>query len=334
MDASGGTSPAHGLPAMPRTNTLTPSWASPAFAGTAAPGFHVVEHLPEHLYHGSRDLVSKGAIVIAADSLEKYRHYLDTPYRQDDGDTKAKTEGSAFHCMVLEPDFFSSRYVQQPDFGSLTSPKNRARLEAWQSENVAGTGLIDLSAAQIQMIQAQAYAVRNHRDVRPLLRNGKTEVSVAWTHPDTGLKMKLRADDVNEHIGFAWDLKRCRDASPRGFARAVDNYRYDVQDVTYTRGLQQAGFDVGSFLFVACEPTPPYAVGVYRLRAPTRLAVEEGFVQPTLRRIADAFHSGLFPGYTDGIVEIDIPEYSMHRMEQAANEAQDEEERGQRYRSI
>lgn len=333
MDASGGTSPAHGLPAMPRTNMLTPSWASPAFAGPAAPGFHVVEHLPEHLYHASRDLVSKGAIVIAADSLEKYQHYLATPHQETDEESAALTEGSAFHCMVLEPDLFSSRYVLLPDFGAMQSSTNRARRDAWLEEHTAGTGIVALKQAQMDRIQAQAYAVRNHRDVRALLRNAKTEVSVAWTHPETGLKMKLRADAVATS-GFAMDLKRARDASPRGFSRAVDNHRYDVQDVTYTRGLQQADFDVGSFLFVACEPTPPYAVGVYRLRAPTRLAVEEGFVQPTLRRIADAFHSGVFPGYTDGIVEIDIPEYSMHRMEQAANEAQDEEERGQRYRSI
>lgn len=308
-----------------------PAWAVPAFKGRHAPGFCVVDHLPEHLYHDSHALLSKSLIQKAATpygSMEKFHYAITAPKSPP---TDALTEGSALHVAVLEPDLFGSRYIELPDFQSIrgiTLDKQRAN---WMQENAVG--LIGLRPTQMHRIHAQSAALRNNADIRAMLRHARTEVSVAWTHRATGLRMRSRADFANEVVAQAGDLKRALHADPQRFARAADSLGYHIQDYLYTMGLRQAGLDVRNFVFFACEPEPPYAVSLFQFEAPSRLAAES-VVDRALDRIARAVESNVFPGYTDGVMGINIPNYSLYEAERIAAEDEAEEARTATYRSV
>lgn len=304
------------LMVTPMTKWPIPAWAEPAFRAGGS-GAHIEYALPEHIYHSSKGLLSKSALCVAADpetgSLEKFLHYMTSPSSPP---TPAMVEGSALHKAVLEPDLFGSCYVALPEFGDMRSSTNRAKLDHWILEHVSGTGIIVLTAEQMDRVMAQASALRANADVRRFLQHAVTEVSVAWTHP-SGLRMKCRADAINIRMGIAGDLKRALCASPNAFRRVIDNRMYHVQDVLYTMGLRKAGFDIKNFGFIACEPEPPYAIGMYQCLPPTRLAAED-IVNRWLDRIAAAIENQRFPGYTDGFVDIDIPEYALSRAQREA----------------
>lgn len=68
-----------------------------------------------------------------------------------------------------------------------------------------------------------------------------------------------------------WDLKTCRDASPRGFRSAINSFRYYQQAAYYLNGARTVGLDAEHFYFLAVEKAHPYPFGVYTL-SPEALA--------------------------------------------------------------
>ncbi|MBK7542908.1 MAG: PD-(D/E)XK nuclease-like domain-containing protein [Candidatus Competibacteraceae bacterium] len=63
----------------------------------------------------------------------------------------------------------------------------------------------------------------------------------------------------------AVDIKTTKDASPAGFAKAVANYRYHVQQAHYLAGCAALGLPASDFVFVAVEKAEPYPVACYQL---------------------------------------------------------------------
>ena len=58
-----------------------------------------------------------------------------------------------------------------------------------------------------------------------------------------------------------WDLKTCRDASPRGFKGAINSFRYFQQAAFYLHGT-----GMKDFYFIAVSKNGPMSVAVYKLR--------------------------------------------------------------------
>ena len=61
------------------------------------------------------------------------------------------------------------------------------------------------------------------------------------------------------------DYKTTQSVEPYTFAKSVKKFRYDLQASYYRRGMEAAGYKVGSFVFVAQEKTYPYASKVFRM---------------------------------------------------------------------
>src|SRR5512143_2033910 len=107
-------------------------------------------------------------------------------------------------------------------------------------------------------------AVHGHPTARALLSDGAAEQSAWWLDPETGLLCKCRPDWSRP--GLLLDLKTASDASPAGFFRALERYRYHVQAAYALDGWPQAGGGaVDQFLFVVVEKALPYAVALYEL---------------------------------------------------------------------
>ena len=78
-----------------------------------------------------------------------------------------------------------------------------------------------------------------------------------------GQPFKSRFDWYDGH--HVWDLKTCRDASPRGFKQAINNFKYHMQAALYVDACKAVGLPVDGFSFLAQEKAHPYPYVVYTM---------------------------------------------------------------------
>ena len=275
-----------------------PTWAAPFFP---APGRAILTDLPEQQYHGTKALISKSSLDIAARSLYHYRHSLDV---HEDQDADALRIGHAFHVATLEPDLLYSKVIVMPDFGPMQSSKNRALRDDWIETEAAHKTW--LKEHEFDRVCAMRDAVHRHPAARTVMRNGRAEVTGLWTDPETGLRCKSRADWLSAMNGVFVDLKSARDASPGAFRRAAAENRYHVQDAFYSRAFEENGVHIQNFVFVVVEKEPPYAVAVYQLDDTARLKGEELYMSE-LRALREAIDTDRWPGYGDAVMDLSLP---------------------------
>ncbi len=234
--------------------------------------------------------------------------------------TPAMILGRALHCLVLEPDLFPARFIQDKYEGSQAKD---AKL--WRAEQIA-QGLTPLStkrdpdkgawgASDWDEIHLMADSIRANPIASALLEGARTELTMFWQDTNargdgdpTWRLCKGRADFYNEAHGLMGDIKTAADASFSGFARAVHDYRYEVQAAWYSDGAKLCDLRVDGFVFVVVEKTPPYLTACYTL-PPDWL--HQGRVK--YRRDLETFHQcrqdGEWPGY-EPLRDLDMPSYA------------------------
>jgi exodeoxyribonuclease VIII len=203
--------------------------------------------------------------------------------------------GSLTHCAVLEPDELSSRY-------GICLPRNTKAGKEMEGEMIAA-GIEAVTASDMEQAMAMAGSVRSHQAAAALLRDGKAEQSFWWDDTPTGLRCKCRPDWYTGNTIV--DLKTTTDASPKGFARSVAQWRYAIQQNHYL-----AGTFAERFVFIAVEKTYPYAVGVYELDEAAAL-YGEAERRNNLQTIADCRAISEWPGYGNTIQPLSLPAWAL-----------------------
>lgn len=196
-------------------------------------------------YHAA-DGISKGGLDAIARSPAHYRY-------GEREDTAALRQGRAIHTAVLEPELFEATYALAEGRRNKSAEKTELTKLEWET------------------CKGVAAAIAEHPTCEDLFANGEPEESVFWHDTDTLLLCRCRPDwthygDNIDRQPYLLDLKTTKDASPGGFARTVDTYRYHVQAAFYLDGWSAAVSRwCDEFIFIAVEKTPPYAIGLYRL---------------------------------------------------------------------
>jgi exodeoxyribonuclease VIII len=103
------------------------------------------------------------------------------------------------------------------------------------------------------------------------------------------------------------DGKTASDASPDGFARAVVQYRYDIQAAWYSLGYELAtGMPVLGFVFACVESEYPYAAAAYMLPDDV-LDRAQATISGLMVRYAECREHGRWPGYEQEIQLLNLP---------------------------
>ena len=236
--------------------------------------------IPLLAYHAAPGLSKSDLDLIARSPAHwKYGERVTTP---------AMRLGAAVHAAVLEPDQWERRYVRAAGRNPPDADPDRTVL----------------SAADWETCQRLRDAVWNHPTCQDLLSEGRAEQSAWWLDPGTRLLCKCRPDW--NRAGLLVDLKTTTDASPTGFARAVERYRYHVQAAYALDGWPAAGGDaMDQFIFVVVEKTPPYAIGLYELSA-ARLDAARDLYRRDLATAAECLTRQHWPGYPTDIVTLSL----------------------------
>ena len=234
-----------------------------------------------------RDYLSYSALKQFAKSPNHYLQYVQREFVE----TPAMVLGSALHCLVLEPEKWSERYITAPKFDRRTKA-GKEQAEAWE---LAADGKTNITADQEQAAMAMCSAILSHPKATYVLRSLMYEMPVAG-HID-GIEFRGIVDAMDGEKVV--DLKTTADASPDGFRKAASNFDYHLQAAIYRRitGRKQ-------YYWVVVETGAPYNVAVYK---PTNESLEAA--DAYLRELVQRFKEwdGEPVGYGENIYELDLP---------------------------
>ena len=254
----------------------------------ASPGINTMVTNAE--YHADPAISASHLHAISRSPHTYYKRFID-PKRPVSEPTAAMRLGTFVHTAVLEPDDLDRRY---------TISSARRNTKAYTE--LIDKGIEPVTQAQWDQALSMCDAVRNHPEAAWLLSDGKAEQSVWWDDEQFDMRCKCRPDWWNGDIVI--DLKTTKDASPRGFAKSVANFRYHVQQMHYLRGTNAA-----RFIFIAVEKEYPFAVGVYELDNDA-CGVGEELRQRDRQRIKTCKKRDEWPGYSNDISSLSLPPYA------------------------
>ena len=295
-------------------------------ATIGAPDPGVYPSYAPRLYH-SWQAASNSRLTQLKRSPAHLRAYLDTPQ----SDTEALIIGRATHCAILEPDQFSASFTVAEQCNARKKDGDRcgnngagfhSRAGWLCGIHAKGVGFDDLrtvlSPDDHAMCLAVRDAVHSHKSARGIQAPVReTELSLRWDNLETGVPCKARLDCHAPELvgGTIWDVKTTRDASRRAFERAIFSFGYYRQAAMYLDGALAVRLPAEHFVIVAVEKVAPFAVCCYRV---TEGAIDAGRdeLRGLLRRYADCMKRDEWPGYSDDIIDVSLPDFAWRQLDE------------------
>lgn len=261
-------------------------------------------------YHAGPGISKSHLDAIHSGSPLHYWYKYLNPERVPQEPTAAMVFGTAVHTAILEPDLLSTEIIKSPEF-DRRSKAGKAEYEAFQTEHA---GKIVLSPDDFDACLAIRDAAHHHPVAGGLLQGGKAEQSFFAIDPATGELIKCRTDYIHDSGAMIVDVKTTEDASPGGFGRSSANFRYPVQTAWYNRVLDTLyGEHPATWVFLAVEKKPPYAIGLYYIEASANgdlLERADIAAQRDLQRIVDHKRSGQWPDFAIEPMPLELPGWS------------------------
>lgn len=277
-----------------------------------APKPGIYKRLPAGEYHNVWRAVSNSLLQAMKRSPAHMRHAMD----HAEEPTPAMVIGSAVHCAVLEPDIFPGMY-----FACEGDRRTKAVKEAIAALEAEYPGAVILSTEDYARCLAIRDSVYANATAKALLAGaGDVELSFAWNHQcasGSPVLCKGRADRVSWDIagGTIVDLKTTPDARRGAFERKIFALGYYNQGALYVDGVRAHKLAIKHYSVIAIEKEPPYGVAVYRMKDEVLEAgrIENGEL---LTKTAKCLKSGLWPGYTNDITDIGLPDWAWRTIEE------------------
>ncbi|WAR43880.1 PD-(D/E)XK nuclease-like domain-containing protein [Methylomonas rapida] len=258
----------------------------------------------ESEYRAAKPELSQSVIKnMLAQSPAHARYQIDNPTES----TPAMRLGTHAHNRILEPG--NIRYAVAPAVDRRTT-KGKAEYQRIIDEN---PGKEIITASDMEQIEGMAAAIEAHPLAGRLLQGSVAEVSAFGSINGTAIKGRL--DYFHQADGIVVDLKTTSAASPDEAQRYAVKYGLHIQQFVYSDIYRSiTGKAPADFVFVLVEKNPPYGVAVVRL---TKEAVEaaRGQVEKALAIWQQCEKSGIWPGYGDNVITVDLPAWSYRKLE-------------------
>ncbi len=177
------------------------------------------------------------------------------------------------------------------------------RGNAWKDFKEAHPDTEIVTIGEYNKAKAIADAVRAHPFASIVLDDGDKERELAWTGP-LGHKFAGRLDMIRPNGDLA-ELKVTTNTEPSKFAWQSLRMGYHAQAALYREGARENGFDVERFWMVSVEAAPPHTVTERALLAGQKL------IRLWVERVDACQREGIWPGYVQTVVPLDIPDESV-----------------------
>lgn len=251
-------------------------------------------------YHARNDSISSSTLKKILRSSAHMKAYWDEPNKE----TNARLIGNALHSMVLEPAEFPKNFVVWHG-GDRRGKKYDEFLEANQGMSV-------LKPDEYRDVAGMRNAIMAYEEypIGDLIESGKNEFTIVWVDRETGVRCKVRADNLNPY-GIL-DLKSTSDSRPPAFIRLqCVPLDYDLHAYMYREGVYQLTGEWRDFYFIAVENSAPYSVWVHQASA-TMLESGKQKFRRGLELYAKSMKTLQFPGYEVPCSIIEWPHYASY----------------------
>ena len=221
-------------------------------SGTLIPNMPFADYLADKSYGSSAVNGARG------DNMAALRYDLD----HDSPDTSATIVGTAAHAKILDPETYTRELFYEKGIDEkFLSKEDKAR-----RDGMLGRGIKILTYGESCAVNAVRTAVLGHPVAGPFIQQAKTEVSCFWVCPETGIKLKCRADahtdtvvaDLKVGVAGTYNLKRMRSAAYwSGWVHQLAHNR---------EGLRANGIDVKEGGIILVPTTPPVLERIHCLQ--------------------------------------------------------------------
>lgn len=265
----------------------------------AEPGIY--EDVPELEYH-AHPALSQSGMKTLLDCPARYQHERANRVEKDEYDF-----GHAVHAEILGTGLEIVE-VEAADWRSKAAREAKGEAHA--------RGAVPLLAHQVAEVRAIGAAVRDSAAGPILTRPGRSEVSMRWDDPTTGVELRGRIDRVTklpDGRTVLVDLKTCRTAKPGNragsFPYDAHQHGYPLQAATYVNGWHALTGETPAYLIVAVEKTAPYLTVPY-LVTDDELDVGHRKMRAALALYTECADTDTWPGYATGIETLTLPTYA------------------------
>lgn len=218
-------------------------------------------------------------------------HYLDAVLNEYD-ETLSMRIGSGAHAILFE----------QPYVVWTGKTRNGKVWDAFEADHA---GELILSRTEHAKAQATAASIRLHSTAsRLLFTNTVVEKRIDWEWQ--GRAFRSTPDAANSL--WCVDLKCLRSADPEKVKWQSRDMGYHAQAAVYRRALNSTGkYNIKDNYLIVVENKRPYPVTVLRF---TETAIETGdrLAASWLERLLICEANNSYPGYTQTIVDLEVPE--------------------------
>ena len=167
-----------------------------------------------------------------------------------------------------------------------------------------------LNVAEHEQVREMVSSCRLNPLVTELLLAPDRLIEHAGFAKYKGVDVKVKPDLVVPAMKLMVDWKTTRDASPEGFAKAVANLGYHIQEHHYRLVWDKAnGPPVTRFLFVCVETREPYLTAIYELDRATRYEGEVAW-NAAFTLYKSCLRLKHWPGYEQEPQRLQIPRWA------------------------
>ncbi len=160
--------------------------------------------------------------------------------------------GTALHCLLLEPEEFTSRFIEAPEFNRRTTDGKAAEKAFMEENKESGKTIMD--AEQARKLKLMRDSAMAHPGAKLLLEaEGYCESSIYWNDAETGELCRIRPDKFLTSRPMIIDVKKTADIAK--FPRSIEEYRYHVQEAMYCEGFKAQHGAAPAFAFLVVSET-------------------------------------------------------------------------------
>jgi len=232
-----------------------------------------------------------------------YRYYQQHPKDE----TAAMSLGTALHAALLEADAFAEAFAVVPKVDRRT----REGKQQWQAFLEAQAGKTLIPAADLDMIGRLRDAVARYPRARALLTlPGSPELSLYWTDPVTGIRLKARPDRLlSEPRRVLLEVKSTARADLYHFQKRIVEFDYHLSLAMYREGVRAVYGELPPPVFLVIE-TETFELCLYQPDADMLREGERRFHR-ALALVERCQATDAWPGYQpDGLIQpISLPRW-------------------------
>ena len=183
-------------------------------------------------------------------------------------ETKARTEGSSFHCMLFEPEQYEKRFFVFDDAKIVAeigggNPRATTKYKEWKAEQTKLSASKEiLSKDLFDTHMRMCDKINSIPEVIEMIRGCLYEK--IYTSSWNGIKLKMKGDCINPG-NYYLDAKTTR------FPATLENYQWEFKKYSTARQLAFYAQILGlkSMWILAVEKTYPFSVGLYEVTEAT-----------------------------------------------------------------